>query len=125
MTPLEIAANTLNVVSIILAGRNNEHTWWTGILGCSAFACLFFGARLYADVTLQGFFIVTSALGWWHWRHAPDAAELPIRRTAPEWLARGLAVAVAAALGYGWLLKHFTNAWAPFIDSVVLTFSVL
>ena len=30
-----------------------------------------------------------------------------------------------SVIGYGWVLKHFTTAWSPFIDSVVLTFSVL
>jgi len=29
------------------------------------------------------------------------------------------------AVGYGWLLHRFTDAYAPFLDSVVLAFSVL
>lgn len=126
MTPLEIAANGLNVISILLAGRNSVHTWWIGILGCVAFGWMFFEAKLYADVTLQVFFIATSAIGWWNWRRArSDAAELPIRSTPAPWLAQCLGMAIAAALGYGWLLKHFTDAWSPFVDSVVLAFSVL
>jgi nicotinamide mononucleotide transporter len=125
MTPAEIIANLLNVISVLLAGRNSVHTWWTGILGCLAFAWVFFWSRLYADATLQVFFIVTSFLGWWNWEHVGNATELPIRRTSPVWVARCLALAVVSALGYGWLLKHFTDAWAPFVDSVVLTFSVL
>jgi len=125
MSPIEIAANVLNVISILLAGRNSVHTWWTGILGCLAFAWVFFTSKLYADVTLQAFFIVTSVLGWWNWQRRRGTPELPIRRTPPRWMAQCLAMAVIAALGYGWLLKHFTDAWAPFLDSVVLTFSVL
>jgi len=35
------------------------------------------------------------------------------------------AVSIAAALGYGALLHHFTDAYAPFIDSFVLTLSLL
>lgn len=125
MTPSEIVANFLNLVSILLAGRNSVHTWWTGILGCAAFGWVFYGSKLYADVTLQFFFIGTSAFGWWNWKHARNVPELPIRRTPPRWLAQCLAIAVVAALGYGWILKRFTDAWSPFIDSVVLTFSVL
>jgi nicotinamide mononucleotide transporter len=33
--------------------------------------------------------------------------------------------AVVVALGYGALLHRFTDAYAPFLDSVILTFSVL
>ncbi len=31
------------------------------------FGWVFLQAKLYADLTLQGFFIVTSIYGWWHW----------------------------------------------------------
>ncbi|MEG1328932.1 MAG: nicotinamide mononucleotide transporter, partial [Janthinobacterium sp.] len=47
--PLEIAANVLMTVSIVLAGRNNIHSWWIGIVGCVLFAVLFFQVNLYAD----------------------------------------------------------------------------
>jgi nicotinamide mononucleotide transporter len=60
---------------------NNVHTWWTGIVGCVLFGWVFFGAKLYADVTLQLFFIITSALGWWQWTRGERGSELPVRRT--------------------------------------------
>ena len=121
----EIAANALNAVSILLAGRNSVHTWWTGILGCLLFAAVFFGAKLYADVTLQAFFVVTSAAGWWTWLHSRPGGQLPVRRTAPAVVAGLLVSATAVAAGYGWVLHRFTDACAPFLDSVVLAFSVL
>ena len=58
--PIELAASVMTTVSILLAARNSVHTWWTGIAGCALFAVTFYRAALYADVTLQGFFIVTS-----------------------------------------------------------------
>jgi nicotinamide mononucleotide transporter len=36
-----------------------------------------------------------------------------------------VAAAVTVATAYGWLLHRFTDAYAPFLDSVVLAFSVL
>lgn len=121
----EIGANIFNTVSIILAGRKNVHTWWTGIVGCALFIWVFFAARLYADVTLQVFFIVTCVAGWWDWQNAAGKAVLPIRRTSPTALA-GLSLAsVLVAVGYGFILRRFTNAFAPFADSLLLTFSVL
>ena len=121
----EIAANVLNALSIILAGCNSVHTWWIGISGCILFGAVFFGAKLYADVTLQAFFVVTSAIGWWAWLHGRQGAQLPVRRVQPA-VAGGLFVAGAiVAAGYGWLLHRFTDAYAPFLDSVVLAFSVL
>ena len=66
---LEWLANGFYTASVVLAARNSIHTWWTGIFGCLLFAQVFHEARLYADVTLQGFFILTSVYGWWRWRH--------------------------------------------------------
>ena len=79
---VEVGANLFNAASILLAGRNSVHTWWTGICGCLLFTHVFFGAKLYADVTLQVFFILTSVVGWWRWRSGRvRPSELPIRRT--------------------------------------------
>jgi nicotinamide mononucleotide transporter len=129
MSPLEIGANAFNTASILLAGRNSVHTWWTGIVGCLLFARVFFTARLYADTTLQVFFIATSVLGWWRWRvqqrEGQTPIERPIRHTPPRLLVLlGLAGVVVTA-GYGWLLHRFTDAYAPMVDSTVLVFSVL
>jgi hypothetical protein len=62
-TGLEVSANAVNALSILLAARNSVHTWWTGIFGCALFGAVFFIARLYADTLLQVFFIGTSAVG--------------------------------------------------------------
>lgn len=126
---LEIAANTVNALSIVLAGRNSVHTWWTGILGCALFAQVFYDARLYADVALQFFFIAASALGWWRWLHGGSKgqaqAELPIRRTPPMMGLVLVMAALAVAGAYGLMLHHYTDAYAPYWDSTVLTFSVV
>jgi nicotinamide mononucleotide transporter len=124
-TGWEIAANGFNTASILLAGRNSAHTWWTGILGCLLFAFVFFGARLYADLTLQAFLIVTSVLGWWNWLHGRHGAALPVRRSNIPFLVLLGAGGIAVAAGYGCLLHRFTNAYAPFLDSFILAFSVL
>jgi nicotinamide mononucleotide transporter len=122
---LEIAANAFNAASIVLAGRNSIHMWWTTIVGCVLFAYVFFAARLYADVTLQAFFILTAGIGWWRWRHGSSGAELPVRHSSRGLIAGGVAGGVAVTLGYGWLLYRFTDAYAPFVDSIILAFSVL
>jgi nicotinamide mononucleotide transporter len=140
MTPLEFAANVFNLLSVWFSARNSVHTWWSGIVGCTLYGFLFYETRLYADVTLQVFFIGSCIAGWWNWKRggarllAPDGggtattiapAELPITRVAPASAALLLAIAIAAALGYGWLLERLTNAANPFIDSSVLALSIL
>ncbi|MDR6641137.1 nicotinamide mononucleotide transporter [Luteibacter sp. 1214] len=125
MTLLEGAANTLATLSILLAGRNSVHTWWTGMAGCSLFAVLFWQTRLYADVLLQVFFVVASIVGWWHWSRRGAEGDGNVHRTGAIALAWMTLAAAIATVGYGTLLHRFTDAYAPFADSFVLAVSVL
>lgn len=123
--PLEIAANLITTLSILLAARNSRHTWSSGILGCLLFALLFQRNQLYADALLQGFFIATSARGWWLWRNAGGHVSLPVSRISSRLLALCVVGAVLVTAVYGALLHAFTNAWAPFVDAAVLALSVV
>lgn len=120
----EVAANAFNTASILLAGRHNIHTWWTGIAGCLLFGWVFYGTQLYADATLQLFFVVTGIAGWRSWGRA-RRAHLPVRRTGAAALVALALAGAATAAAYGWILYHFTDAYAPALDSVILAFSVL
>jgi nicotinamide mononucleotide transporter len=122
---LEVAANGATTVSIVLAARNSVHTWWTGIIGCALFGLLFYSTRLYADVALQGFFIATSAIGWWRWLFGDDGRPLPIRRAENKTLLVATSGGIVAVAAYGALLHLYTDAYAPFVDSTVLVFSVV
>lgn len=125
MTLTEFAANFFNAASIFLAGRNSIHMWWTTLVGCVLFAFVFFSAKLYADVTLQTFFIATAGVGWWRWRRGAGGLELPVRHSSRALIAGGTAAGVVVTLAYGWLLFRFTDAYAPYLDSIILAFSVL
>ena len=95
--PLELAANGLTAVAILLAGRNNVHTWWTGIVGCTLFGILFAQNRLYADVALQAFFVATSVAGWWKWVRGDHGEPLPITHASIANLAWTVPLGVVVA----------------------------
>ena len=122
---LEISANFITAMSIWLAARNNFHTWWVGIVGCVLFGFLFFLSQLYADLTLQIFFIATSCLGWLQWVQKSDGLSLTVQRSNFAFILTRVLFAVVVAIAYGSILYKFTDAFAPYIDSLVLTFSVL
>jgi nicotinamide mononucleotide transporter len=122
---LELAANIFTAAAIVLAGRNNVHTWWTGVVGTILFGLLFAQNRLYADVALQIFFVITGLLGWWKWLRGRDGEALPVTHAGMPSMLWILPLGLGATAAYGAMLHHFTNAYAPFPDSAVLVFSVI
>lgn len=128
MSTLELAANAFTTWSIWLAARNSVHTWAVGIVGCILFAFQFFESRLYADVTLQVFFIATSVVGWAQWRRgrtADGSRARPVTRASRSSLVWMALAAAAVTAGYGTLLHRLTDAWMPYLDSAVLALSVV
>lgn len=126
MSNLEIAANAVMSLSIWLAARNTVHTWSTGVLGSLLFCVLFYQVQLYADATLQLFFIATSVAGWWQWRHVGGSAKnRPVSRASTRSLAVMAIAAIVVTVAYGALLHRFTDAYMPFVDAGVLSLSVV
>jgi nicotinamide mononucleotide transporter len=122
---LEPLSNVLNAASVVAANRNSAHTWWTGIVGAVLLAVVFAGVRLYADVTLMLFFVVTGAVGWWRWRFGGEArTELPVTHATRRDAALTLLFVAVVVGGYGGVLHAFTQASAPFVDSAILALSV-
>jgi len=123
-TPLEIAANVMTAICIFLAGRNSIHTWWTGIVSALLYGVMFFNVQLYADATLQGFFIVTGVLGWMAWKTRSNAV-LPVSNVNPKQGALYISAALIVGAIYASILHKYTDAYAPWIDSTVLVLSVV
>lgn len=122
---IEIAACVTYALSVLLAARNSIHTWWIGIIGCLLYGWVFYAVQLYADVTLQVFFVGASIAGWIHWLKGNHGAPLAVRKTRLHYFFMLLVCALVVAGGYGLVLHIWTNAWAPWLDSLILTFSVL
>lgn len=126
MNPLEIFANLFNLISVFLANRNVIHTWWIGIIGGILYGVMFYEVKLYADVILQIFFILTNLYGWWAWLYGgASKKELPITRVSFKQLILFAVLATVLTVGHGFLLHNLTDASFPFVDSIILVVSII
>ncbi len=120
---LEWLANGFLLASVVLAARNNIHTWWLGILANIFLAVVFAGAKLYANATLMVFFIAINVLGWHHWRKGATLAPIAQMRVITfGWLTLA---ALSCAWIFGLFLHLLTDAAAALWDSALLGLSVL
>ena len=126
MSLYEAIGVLFGLISVYLTVRQQIWCWPTGMISVLAFAVLFYDIKLYADMLLQIFFLVTSAKGWYDWRYGgADRTELPISfltRRQSGALGVGLVAAVATV---GWLFASYTDAHLPFWDAAASGTSVL
>ncbi len=124
MSPLEIFGVLTGAVCVLLAAKENILTWPIGIVNNVLFFVMFWRNKLYADATLQIFYIVISIYGWWKWSHAGVGQELPVRETS-----RKLGLLLMALLPVAWygiyqLLHTYTDSNVPAGDSLATVLSL-
>jgi nicotinamide mononucleotide transporter len=124
MSALEIFGVATGAVCVLLAAKENILTWPIGIANNVAFFVMFWRNKLYADATLQLFYIAIAIYGWWKWGHKKDGQALPIRSTS-----RRLAIALVVLTPIAWaaiyeLLRHYTDSNVPAGDSLATVLSL-
>jgi nicotinamide mononucleotide transporter len=128
MSPWEIVGTLLGVVGVTLMIRQNIWGWPIGLAQVAVYAWVFYGAKLYSDVILQGFFFVIQAYGWWHWlrnKHTAAHSDLPVTRLGVAAVAGWLVLGAAATAGWGTYMGRTTDAALPHWDAFILVFSLI
>ena len=126
MTPLEIAAAVVTLLSVLLTVRQHIWCWPVGIAGVALYALLFWQEKLYADVGLQVVYVVLSFYGWYEWLYGGERrTELPATRATRRQLVLTTAIAAVATVVLGTSLHRFTDAAVPLLDSGLTCFSLV
>lgn len=125
MSPLEIVAALLGLVTVALVVRRSVWNYPFALVMVGLYFIVFFEAKLYSDALLQIFFFTINCYGWLAWSRAPRVADgvevgLLDERSRPLWLA----ATVAGSLALGWVMATFTDASAPYVDAAVAGSSV-
>ena len=115
---VEILAVGFSIVAVALQVRQHPLGWPLTLIGVTAYAWIFFGLKLYADMGLQVVFFSQGVYGWYFWLHGGDQrAEAPVRRLGQRgWLAT-LTVIGLGTLLLGSMLGRWTDASLPWMDS--------
>ena len=120
----EAAADVAGGWCVWLTVKKNIWNWPIGILSSGYFFALFLQSRLFADMSLQGVYIVLGFLGWYWWLHGGDnKAQLPVSKT-PLSMAIAIAVIVAVSTAAVTVYMRSVNDSAPFLDALTTTLSL-
>jgi nicotinamide mononucleotide transporter len=126
MSWLEIVAVLFSLAGIWLSTRRYMLSWPIVLISILLYSVVFYRAQLYSDTLLQVAFLGFTIYGWFHWKRGLQ--EEGIVRVEPLcWSTAliGLALATAGSILLGFVMKQYTNAALPHIDSTLTSFSLV
>jgi nicotinamide mononucleotide transporter len=120
---LDQANFAIGVVGVVLLVRRSLWGFPVGLVAVTIQGVLFFRTRLYADATLQAFFFVALAWGWWHWvRDRGDASELPVTELGARGRNLTLLAVAGATVAWALLAQRWTDSLMPWRDAAIAAF---
>jgi len=123
VTWLEVIAFALALGCVVGNVLEIHWAWPLAIASSLLYAGLFYANRLYGDVVVQAFFVVSSIWGWYQWLFgrrsgvAGSPAPLSIARLGRRRLLAVVAVWLAAWPLLGALLARFTDSDVPYFNA--------
>lgn len=122
----EQLATVLGLIGVGLTIRQSIWNFPVGLVQVSLSSVVFYQARLYADMKLQGFFFIVLCYGWWHWSKPGDnLVLLPVTRMSVASRIGCVFAGLAGTVLWGWYLHANTDAAMPFRDAFIASFSIL
>ncbi|AOK31649.1 aminotransferase [Burkholderia singularis] len=137
MSIVEIVGVAVSALAIWLTAQRQMWCWPVGLVSVALYGWIFFDAKLYSDMLLQGAFAALQIYGWRRWlaqrgsEGAGDgsaaghgdvapAADVGIAKLAP-----GMLAAIVGSVALGAAMAHWTDAALPFVDASLTAFSLV
>ncbi|TAL66238.1 MAG: nicotinamide riboside transporter PnuC [Bacteroidetes bacterium] len=129
---IEVFGAVTGIIFVFLEIRQTLWLWPVGIITSAVYILVFFTGKLYADMSLQGYYLVISCLGWYWWLKGTgendkegEKETLPVTRLT---LRTGVVLGIVFVLLYAvlWLiLSRLTDSPVPHWDSFITSLSIV
>ena len=123
---LESFAFIAGLLNIYLATKSNLWNWLFGIIAVVLYAIIFFNAKLYADMSLQGVFLAFQFYGVYQWLYGGQHRKpLDIQLANRTIYYHSLAVSAILFIAISFLLNHYTDSTTVYADAWITTGSLI
>ena len=112
-----------SIVQVVLARQNNATNYLFGISAILLTLYIMFTARLYAELTLNLYYLAMSIYGWLFWKFGKSKHEAPISFTKPFEKTKTIAIVIGSFAIFYFCLTRYTNSDVPVWDSLVSAFA--
>lgn len=123
----ELIAAGLGFIAISLQIKQNVWYWLVSIIMVTMYIYIYIDARLYADMSLQVYFLVISFYGWYMWLYGnkqnQHRSELKVSSVSGEMIPILSGITLFLFFFIAWVLISFTNSDLPYWDSFTTALS--
>ncbi len=123
----ELLAATLGLVAIYLQIKQKPLYWVVSIVMVSMYIMVYIRAKLYADMSLQVYYLVISFYGWYQWvfgkSNGNNRKGIKVTVAGTSLLMTLLVIACVLFAGIGLFLQHFTDSDVPYWDAFTTALS--
>jgi nicotinamide mononucleotide transporter len=112
-----------SVVQVLLARKNNSNNYLFGIAGILLSLYVMFFAKLYAEFTLNLYYLVMSIYGWLYWKFGKQKAETVISETTNQEKLITTGIVTGTFCLFWFFLTNYTDSDVPVWDSLVSAFA--
>ncbi|MEA3494492.1 MAG: nicotinamide riboside transporter PnuC [Bacteroidota bacterium] len=125
---IELIAASLGLIAISLQIKQNIWYWLVSIVMVSLYIYVYIQAKLYADMSLQIYFLVISFYGWYYWLYGNKKnkkKEATVSKINKKSYIIISLIAIVFFWGIAWILKSYTDSDIPYWDSFTTTLSFI
>jgi len=113
------------LIYIYFSIKQNILLWPWGIITSALYVVVFFISKLYADMTLNIYYVIISIYGWYSWKYGNNnKSELAISKLTPKTFIILLFITLILFIIFSFVLKIYTDSTIPFGDAFITAGSI-
>ncbi|HRZ96476.1 MAG TPA: nicotinamide riboside transporter PnuC [Paludibacter sp.] len=124
---VEISGAILSLIYLYLSIKQKASLWIFGLMSSVLYVVVFIQSKLYADMSLQFYYVFISIYGWINWKFGREVVEneLPVKRLSRKMILILIGITILIYGAYFVLLNYFTDSKVPKFDSLIGALSVV
>lgn len=112
-----------SVFQVLLARKNNSNNYLFGVAGILLTLYVMIQSKLYAEFTLNLYYLVMSIYGWLYWKFGKRKSETSISETTNNEKLITAGIVIGTFSIFYFFLTNFTDSDVPILDSLVSAFA--
>lgn len=123
ITYIEAIAFILSIAQVLLSRKNDPTNYLFGIASTSFTLYLMFNSKLYAEFTLNIYYLIMSFYGWFLWKFGRAKQEISISYSSSKDYLITISIIIVSFILFSGTLTLYTDSDVPYWDAAVSAFA--